>query len=58
MKTIYHVLDQVFLGVVPVMLADGKPVFAGGLTASRLTLSNVEQLGQVAYLTYEVLPGS
>jgi hypothetical protein len=48
----------VFLGVVPVMLADGKPVFTGSLTASRLRLSNVEQLGQVAYLTYEVLPGS
>jgi dihydrofolate reductase len=47
-------LDELFIGVVPVMLADGKPLFAGRLTSSRLTLSNVEQVGQVAYLTYHV----
>ncbi|MBO0773229.1 MAG: dihydrofolate reductase [Actinobacteria bacterium] len=51
-------LDQVFLAVAPVMLADGKPLFTGSLTASRLRLSNVGRLGQVAYLTYDVLPGS
>ncbi|MGH3158250.1 MAG: dihydrofolate reductase family protein [Streptosporangiaceae bacterium] len=49
-------LDQVFLGVVPVMLAGGKPLFTGRLSSGQLRLSNVEQVGQVAYLTYDVLP--
>ena len=51
-------LDQVFLGVVPVMLADGKPLFNGRLSSGQLRLSNVEQRGQVVYLTYDVLPDS
>ncbi|MEQ7127576.1 dihydrofolate reductase family protein [Actinopolymorpha sp. B11F2] len=49
-------LDEMFIGVVPVMLVSGKPLFTGHLTSSRLSLSNVEQIGQVAYLTYHVLP--
>ena len=49
-------LDEMFIAVVPVMLARGKPVFTGCLTSSRLSLSSVEQVGQVAYLTYDVLP--
>jgi dihydrofolate reductase len=47
-------LDQVLIGVVPVMLASGKPLFPGKLTSSQLTLLNVEQVGQVVYLTYQV----
>jgi dihydrofolate reductase len=48
-------LDQMFIGVVPVMLASGKPVFTGSLTSAQLKLSKVEQVGQAAYLTYQVL---
>jgi len=48
-------LDQMFIGVVPVMLGGGKPVFTSRLTSAQLKLSTVEQVGQVAYLTYQVL---
>jgi dihydrofolate reductase len=50
-------LDQMFIAVVPVMLASGKPIFAGRLTSERLKLSKVEHVGQLAYLTYQVLGG-
>ncbi|WP_169513002.1 hypothetical protein [Actinopolymorpha alba] len=49
-------MDEMLIGVVPVMLARGKPLFTGRLTSSQLSLSNVERVGQVAYLTYHVLP--
>jgi len=48
-------LDEMFICVVPVMLASGKPVFTGRLTSAQLSLSKVEHVGQVAYLTYRVL---
>jgi dihydrofolate reductase len=48
-------LDEMFICVVPVMLASGKPVFTGSLTSAQLSLSKAEQVGQVAYLTYRVL---
>ena len=48
-------LDQMFIGVVPMILARGKPVFTGSLTSAQLKLSKVEQVGQLAYLTYQVL---
>jgi dihydrofolate reductase len=48
-------LDEMFICVVPVMLAKGKPVFTGSLTSAQLSLANVERVGQVAYLTYRVL---
>lgn len=56
-------LDEMFICVAPVMLASGKPVFTGSLTSAQLSLSKVEQVGQLAYLTYRVLtahaqPGS
>jgi hypothetical protein len=44
-------LSQMFIAVVLVMLANGKPLFTGVLTVSQLTLSKVEQVGQIAYLT-------
>ena len=47
-------LDQMFIAVVPVMLASGKAVFTGSLSSAQLKLSKVEQVGQVAYLTYQV----
>jgi dihydrofolate reductase len=47
-------LDELVVGVVPVMLASGKPLFTGRLTSSRLSLTNVDREGQVAYLTYAV----
>jgi len=37
------------------MLAVGKPLFTGRLTSRQLKLSKLEQVGQLAYLTYEVL---
>jgi dihydrofolate reductase len=48
-------LDEMFIAVVPVMLAVGKPLFTGRLTSQQLKLSKLEQVGQLAYLTYEVL---
>jgi len=47
-------LDEMFIAVVPVMLGSGKPVFTGRLTSAQLSLSKVEQVGQLAYLTYQV----
>jgi dihydrofolate reductase len=47
-------LDEIVLGVVPVLLGRGKPLFTGRLTSSRLSLVNVERFGQVVYLTYTV----
>jgi hypothetical protein len=44
-----------FICVVPVMLASGKPVFTCSLTSAQLRLSKAQQVGQVAYLTYRVL---
>ena len=49
-------LDTMIIGVAPVLLGTGKPVFTGRLTSSRLALANVERAGQFAYLTYEVRP--
>jgi dihydrofolate reductase len=48
-------LDEMFIAVVPVMLAVGKPLFTGRLTSAQLKLSKIEQVGQLAYLTYQVL---
>lgn len=49
-------LDDLVLGVAPVTLGAGAPVLPRRLTSSRLTLTNVEQVAQFAYLTYEVAP--
>lgn len=48
-------LDEMFIAVVPVMLGAGKPLFTRRLTSAHLKLSKLEQVGQLAYLTYEVL---
>jgi dihydrofolate reductase len=47
-------LDEMFIAIAPVMLAAGKALFTGRLTSAQLTLSKVEQSGQLAYLTYQV----
>jgi dihydrofolate reductase len=46
------VLDRVVIGITPVLLAAGKPLFPGEAT---LRLTDVEQKGQVVFLTYDVL---
>jgi dihydrofolate reductase len=47
-------LDELVLGVAPVTLGAGAPLLPRRMTSSRLTLTNVEQRGQFAYLTYAV----
>lgn len=47
-------LDRMVVGVVPVVLVEGKPLFSGRLTSSQLSLTKVEQVGQLAYLTYDL----
>ncbi len=51
-------LDDIVLGVVPVLLGHGKPLFTGRLTSSRLSLVNVERVGQIVYLTYGIRPAA
>ncbi|MDX2968065.1 dihydrofolate reductase family protein [Kribbella solani] len=46
------VLDRVVIGITPVLLAAGKPLFPG---SARLRLTGVERQGQVAFLSYDVL---
>ncbi len=47
-------LDEILLSVAPVTLGAGAPLLPRRLTASRLTLDDVAQVGQFAYLTYSV----
>ncbi|TCO51073.1 RibD domain-containing protein [Kribbella antiqua] len=44
-------LDRITIGIAPVLLSTGKPLYTGRLTASQLTLANVKRLGQLVYLT-------
>ncbi|GAA1596876.1 MULTISPECIES: dihydrofolate reductase family protein [Kribbella] len=46
------VLDRVVIGITPVLLAGGKPLFPA---EARLRLDGVEQKGQVVFLSYQVL---
>jgi dihydrofolate reductase len=45
-------LDELILGVTPATLGAGAPLLPRRLTASRLSLTEVERRGQFAYLTY------
>jgi dihydrofolate reductase len=45
-------LDELVLGVAPATLGGGAPLLPRRLTASRLSLTDVERRGQFAYLTY------
>jgi uncharacterized protein YecE (DUF72 family)/dihydrofolate reductase len=47
-------LDEIQLHVAPVTLGGGAPLLPRRLTAGRLELRNVEQVGGFAYLTYAV----
>lgn len=49
-------LDELILGVAPVTLGAGAPVLPRRLTAARLRLTAMEQLGQFASLTYTLRP--
>lgn len=44
-------LDRVVVGIAPVMLGAGKPLYTGRL---KLTLRDITHQGQFAYLTYTV----
>jgi dihydrofolate reductase len=47
-------LDEIMLGIAPVMLGGGAPLLPRRLTGSELTLSDVEHDAHFVYLTYEV----
>ncbi|HEX2774769.1 MAG TPA: dihydrofolate reductase family protein [Micromonosporaceae bacterium] len=47
-------LDEILLGVAPVLLGAGAPLLPRRLLASDLTLTDVERHGQFAFLTYQV----
>jgi dihydrofolate reductase len=47
-------LDELILGVAPVTLGAGAPVFPRRLPSTRLSLSALERRGEFAYLTYAV----
>lgn len=47
-------LDELVVAVAPVLLGRGKPLFTGRLTSERLSLTAVEQVGQLVHLTYQV----
>jgi dihydrofolate reductase len=47
-------LDEIQLGVAPVMLGSGAPLLPRRLTSSELTLEAVEHDGRFVYLTYSV----
>jgi len=47
-------LDELILGVAPATLGAGAPLLPRRLTASRLSLTDVERHGQFAYLTYSL----
>jgi dihydrofolate reductase len=49
-------LDELILGVAPVTLGAGAPLLPRRLTASRLSLSDMQRHGQFAYLTYALAP--
>jgi dihydrofolate reductase len=51
-------LDEIILGVAPVTLGAGAPLLPRTMTSSRLSLTQMEQRGQFAYLTYAVGPPS
>lgn len=50
----HGLLDEIILGVAPVMLGTGAPLLPRRLLSSRLRLLDVERSSQFAYLTYQV----
>ncbi|WP_067494442.1 dihydrofolate reductase family protein [Actinoplanes sp. TFC3] len=47
-------LDELILGVAPVTLGAGAPLLPRRLLSSQVKLTEVRQVGQFAYLTYQV----
>lgn len=47
-------LDEIILGIAPVLLGDGAPLLPRHLTAQQLALTGLAQIGRFAYLTYAV----
>jgi dihydrofolate reductase len=52
----HGLLDEILLGVAPVMLGGGAPLLPRRLLASDLTLVGVENDGAFVFLTYRVGP--
>jgi dihydrofolate reductase len=50
----HGLLDEVIFGVAPVTLGAGAPLLPRRLLSDRLSLIDVERVGQFAYLTYAV----
>jgi len=47
-------LDEIILGIAPVLLGGGAPLLPRHLTSQELALTGVAQIGRFAYLTYAV----
>jgi dihydrofolate reductase len=47
-------LDEIILGIAPVLLGRGAPLLPRHLSAQQLALTGVAQIGRFAYLTYAV----
>ena len=47
-------LDEIILGIAPVLLGKGSPLLPRHLTARQLVLTGTAQIGRFAYLTYAV----
>ncbi len=47
-------LDEIILGIAPVLLGSGAPLLPRHLTAKELALTGLAQVGRFAYLTYAV----
>ncbi len=47
-------LDEIILGVAPVTLGAGAPLLPRKMTSKRLELTEMQRVGQFAYLTYRV----
>jgi dihydrofolate reductase len=47
-------LDEIILGIAPVLLGSGAPLLPRRLTSQELALTGVAQIGRFAYLTYAV----
>jgi dihydrofolate reductase len=50
----YGLLDEIILGIAPVLLGQGTPLLPRHLTARQMALTGVAQIGRFAYLTYAV----
>lgn len=48
-----HLLDELQIAIIPKILGDGIPLFPKGTIPSSYNLTNVQQMGQIAFLTYQ-----